>query len=101
MADAQLRLEDDVKTSALRNGFDLQQMVSEHQHLDEQIRTLSALSYLTDQQQYEEALLKKRKLALKDRIEAARRQSGRKSARPCLTGLRLGAYCSRSHQRGT
>ena len=75
MADAQLRLEDDVKTSALRNGLDLQQMVSEHQHLDEQIRNLSGLSYLTDQQQYEEALLKKRKLALKDRIEAARRQS--------------------------
>ncbi|HXT72143.1 MAG TPA: DUF465 domain-containing protein [Vicinamibacterales bacterium] len=75
MADAQLRLEDDVKDSALRNGLDLQQMVSEHQHLDEKIRSLSTLSYLTDQQQYEEALLKKRKLALKDRIEAARRQS--------------------------
>ena len=74
MADAQLRLEDDVKVSALRN-VDLQQLVSEHHHLDEQIRHLSALAYLTDQQQYEEALLKKRKLALKDRIEAVRRQA--------------------------
>ena len=73
MADAQLRLEDDVKASALRTGS-IQDLVSEHQNLDEQIRNLSALSYLTDQQQYEEALLKKRKLALKDRIEAARRQ---------------------------
>ncbi len=63
MTDAQLRQEDDVNA-----------LVSEHQSLDEQIRSLSALSYLTDQQQYEEALLKKRKLALKDRIEAARRQ---------------------------
>jgi uncharacterized protein YdcH (DUF465 family) len=75
MADAQLRLEDDVKVPALRNSQDLQQLVSEHQNLDEQIRHLSALSYLTQQQQYEEALLKKRKLALKDRIEAARRQA--------------------------
>ena len=75
MSDAQLRLEDDVKASALRNSPDLQQLVSEHHTLDEQIRHLSAISYLTQQQQYEEALLKKRKLALKDRIEAARRQT--------------------------
>lgn len=75
MADAQLRLEDDVKAPALRSSQDLQQLVSEHHHLDEKIRNLSALSYLTEQEQYEEALLKKRKLALKDRIEAFRRQA--------------------------
>ena len=75
MADAQLRLEDNVNASALRSTQDLQQLVSEHHTLDEQIRHLSALSYLTEQQQYEEALLKKRKLALKDRIEAFRRQA--------------------------
>jgi len=75
MADAQLRLEDNVNASALRSTQDLQQLVSEHHTLDEQIRRLSALSYLTEQQQYEEALLKKRKLALKDRIEAFRRQA--------------------------
>jgi uncharacterized protein YdcH (DUF465 family) len=75
MADAQLRLEDDVKAPALRSSQDLQQLVSEHHHLDEKIRSLSTLSYLTEQQQYEEALLKKRKLALKDRIEAFRRQA--------------------------
>lgn len=75
MADAQLRLEDDVKDSALRNSQDLQQLVSEHQNLDQRIRHLSTLTYLTQQQQYEEALLKKRKLALKDKIEAVRRQA--------------------------
>ena len=75
MADAQLRLEDNVNASALRSTQDLQQLVSEHHNLDEKIRHLSALSYLTEQQQYEEALLKKRKLALKDRIEAFRRQA--------------------------
>jgi hypothetical protein len=74
MADGQLRLEDDVKAAALRNTQDLQQLVSEHHDLDEKVRRLATLSYLTDQQQYEAVLLKKRKLALKDRIEAVRRQ---------------------------
>lgn len=73
MADAQLRLEDDVKAAALRTN-DLQQLVAEHHDLDERIHHLSTLSYLTEQQQYEATQLKKRKLALKDRIEAARRQ---------------------------
>lgn len=70
MADAQLRLEDDVKASLLRSDEAFRQMVSEHQQLDEHIRHLSSLSYLTDEQRYDEAQLKKRKLALKDRIEA-------------------------------
>ena len=72
MADAQLRLEDDVKDAALRGLPDLQQLVSEHQQLDERIRHLSTKTYLTDAQQYEEVELKKRKLALKDRIESLR-----------------------------
>lgn len=69
MADTQLRLEDDVRPAALRGSEELQQLVSEHHELDERIRHLSLQSYLTNQQQYEEIELKKRKLALKDRIE--------------------------------
>jgi uncharacterized protein YdcH (DUF465 family) len=76
MTDAQLRLEDDVKDQELRTGGDLQTLVSEHQELDERIRHLSIQSYLTDQQQFEESRLKKRKLALKDRIEALMRGGG-------------------------
>lgn len=70
MADAQLRPADDVKASLLRTDEAFRQLVSEHHDLDERIRHLSALQYLTDQQQYEAASMKKRKLALKDRIEA-------------------------------
>ena len=69
MADAQLRL-DDTKGDALRGGNELQQLVAEHHELDERIHHLSLSTYLTDQQQFEEVQLKKRKLALKDRIEA-------------------------------
>lgn len=70
MADAQLPVKDDVKAALLRNDEGFRQLVSEHSALDEQIRQLSSLAYLTHQQQYEETSLKKRKLALKDRIEA-------------------------------
>jgi len=69
MADAQLRL-DDTKGNALRGGNELQQLVAEHHELDARIHHLSTSSYLTNQQQFEEVQLKKRKLALKDRIEA-------------------------------
>ena len=70
MAHAQLPLDDDVKASLLQNDEAFRQLVSEHHALDEQIRRLSSLIYLSDQQQFEETALKKRKLALKDRIEA-------------------------------
>jgi uncharacterized protein YdcH (DUF465 family) len=70
MADAQLRLDDDTKSAGLRPTDELRQLVAEHHDLDERIHRLSILSYLTDQQRYEEVHLKKRKLALKDRIEA-------------------------------
>jgi uncharacterized protein YdcH (DUF465 family) len=60
----------DVKDSLLRTDQDFRQLVSEHHALDERIRHLSTLAYLTDQQRFEETALKKRKLALKDRIEA-------------------------------
>ena len=51
MADAQLPLKDDVKAALLRTDEDFRQLVSEHHALDEQIRHLSTLTYLTDQQQ--------------------------------------------------
>ena len=49
------------------------ELVSQHHALDERLRQYSALSYLTDEQQFEESSLKKRKLAIKDRLEAMRR----------------------------
>ncbi len=70
MADAQLRLEDVVKASLLQTDEAFRQLVSEHHELDERIRHLTNLAYVTEQQRYEEISLKKRKLALKDRIEA-------------------------------
>ena len=68
--DAQLPVKDDVKAALLRSDEGFRQLVSEHHALDEKIRHLSNSAYLSHQQQFEETALKKRKLALKDRIEA-------------------------------
>ena len=70
MADAQLPQDDDVRAALLQQDETFRQLVSEHHALDEQIRHLAALSYPTARQHYEEISLKKRKLALKDRIES-------------------------------
>ena len=67
---------DDVKAVLLQTNEEFRQLVSEHHALDEQIRNLSQSPILTDQQQFEEISLKKKKLALKDRIEAIVRGTG-------------------------
>ena len=69
MTDAQLPL-DEVKDVLLRTDDTFRQLVWEHHELDEHIRRLSSLAYLSDREQLEETALKKKKLALKDRIEA-------------------------------
>jgi len=79
MADTQLPLEDGVGAT-LRNDETFRQLVLEHHALDEQINRLSSLSYLTVQEQIEEHDLKKKKLALKDRIEALTRGTYRPPA---------------------
>ena len=69
MADADLQL-DGPKAALFQSDETFRQLVSEHHALDQHLRHLSSLSYLSSEQQFEEAALKKRKLALKDRIEA-------------------------------
>jgi len=64
----------DVKDVLLRTNEDFRQLASEHHELDERIQQLARLAYLTDQQQFEEISLKKRKLALKDRMAEIMRQ---------------------------
>ena len=74
MAGAQLSPDDPVRAVLLENHEEFRQLVSEHHQLDERIQQLSNLSYLTDQQQFEETSLKKKKLALKDRIQSILRE---------------------------
>ncbi|MEO7191529.1 MAG: YdcH family protein [Vicinamibacterales bacterium] len=76
MADAELQL-DGLTASLFQHDDAFRQLVSEHHALDQHLHHLSALGYLSREEQYEEAALKKRKLALKDRIVATVREQSR------------------------
>lgn len=49
---------------------DLDELIRRHRELDEQLQELTGSGHLSPLQQHEAAVLKKRKLALKDRIAA-------------------------------
>ena len=70
MANAELPLEEHVRAELFQQDEAFKQLVLEHHALDEQVHRLASLPYLSDDEQYTEIALKKRKLALKDRIEA-------------------------------
>jgi uncharacterized protein YdcH (DUF465 family) len=72
----ELPVKQDVKAALLQTNEGFRQLVLEHQALDSQLRQISTSSHLTDQQHFEEIALKKKKLALKDRIEAIIRMGG-------------------------
>jgi uncharacterized protein len=72
----ELPVKQDVKASLLQTNEGFRQLVLEHQALDAQLQQISTTAHLTDQQHFEEIALKKKKLALKDRIEAIIRMGG-------------------------
>ena len=72
----ELPVKQDVKAALLQTNEGFRQLVLEHQALDAQLRQISTSSHVTDQQHFEEVALKKKKLALKDRIEAIIRMGG-------------------------
>ena len=49
---------------------DLEELVRRHRELDEKLEELTSYGHLSPLQQHEAAVMKKRKLALKDRIAA-------------------------------
>jgi uncharacterized protein YdcH (DUF465 family) len=63
-ADAQ-----EVKNLLLQNDDRYRQLAERHHELDDRLHQLTERHYLSDSEQLEEATLKKRKLALKDRME--------------------------------
>ncbi len=65
MAEAQ-----DLKTLLLETNDEYRQLASQHHDLDERLVVLESKHYLSDEEQVEEVTLKKRKLHLKDRMEA-------------------------------
>ena len=64
----------DVKHRLLHNNDQYRQLAEQHHQLDNRLHELSDKHYLSPTEQVEEVNLKKRKLALKDRMEAIVRQ---------------------------
>jgi len=63
-----------VKHLLLHNNDQYRQLAEQHHRLDNRLHELSDKHYLSPTEQVEEVNLKKRKLALKDRMEAIARQ---------------------------
>jgi uncharacterized protein YdcH (DUF465 family) len=63
-ADAQ-----EVKNLLLQENDSFRQLAEQHSQLDRRLHELTDKHYLSDTEQFEEVTLKKKKLALKDRME--------------------------------
>jgi len=64
----------EVKDVLLRNNDSYRQLAERHHQLDDRLHELTEKHYLSDTEQFEEVTLKKRKLAVKDQMEAIARE---------------------------
>lgn len=64
----------DAKNLLLQSNDQYRQLASMHHELDTRLHELTERHYLSTDEEVEEHLLKKRKLALKDQMEAIARQ---------------------------
>jgi uncharacterized protein YdcH (DUF465 family) len=62
------RMATEIKELLLRESEEFQQLSRRHQELDERLSVLTAKFFLTDEEKVEEVTLKKKKLAIKDRM---------------------------------
>jgi uncharacterized protein YdcH (DUF465 family) len=64
----------DVKGLLLQKNDQYRQLAEQHLELDNRLHELTDKPYLSSSEQLEEVTIKKRKLALKDRMEAIARE---------------------------
>ena len=66
----------EVKNLLLRSNEHYRELAERHHQLDDRLHELTEKQYLSDTEQVEETTIKKRKLALKDQMEAIARDYG-------------------------
>lgn len=66
----------DAKNLLLRSHDQYRQLAERHHELDDRLHQLTGQHYLSESEQVEEVILKKRKLALKDQMEMIAREYG-------------------------
>jgi len=76
---------EELKARLLESDEEFRQLTTLHQDLDQRLNNLSGKPYLTAPEQVEEVTLKKRKLQLKDRMEAILRRSRQVVADPAAS----------------
>lgn len=64
----------DLRALLLQTDAEFHRLATQHHQLEDRLHELTAKSYLSEPEQVEETTLKKRKLALKDRMEMIMRQ---------------------------
>jgi uncharacterized protein YdcH (DUF465 family) len=64
----------EVKSLLLQGHDQYRQLAEQHSQLDRRLHELIDKHYLSDHEQFEEVTLKKKKLALKDRMEEIARE---------------------------
>ena len=64
----------EVKGLLLQSHDQYRQLAEHHHQLDDRLHELTQKHYLSDSEQFEEVTLKKKKLALKDRMEEIARE---------------------------
>jgi uncharacterized protein YdcH (DUF465 family) len=69
--------EQEAKNLLLNGNDDYRQLADRHHQLDDRLHELLEKHYLTSSEQLEEAMLKKRKLALKDQMQEMAREYAR------------------------
>ena len=65
---------DPVRDELLKSNQEFRELVHQHEGFEKRLRELAQLTYPKDDEQLEEATLKKRKLAVKDEIYAMMQQ---------------------------
>ena len=79
---------EDLKHLLIETNPEFRELASKHHTLDDRLHELEAKHYLSNDEQFEEVSLKKRKLQLKDQMENMLRNY---RGNPSSTGPRLSA----------
>lgn len=64
----ELNTQEELKAQLMETNEEFRSLIQRHAELDRRVTELEALEHLTEQEQLEEARLKKQKLHLKDKI---------------------------------
>ena len=73
-----------LRETLLQTDEEFRRLATQHRDLDSRLGELSRQLYRTGQEEHEKAVLKKRKLQLKDRMEAILRRHSAPAAVPAL-----------------